>query len=221
MIKAIIFDMYETLVTQYSGQLYFGEEIARDLQIEENMFMPIWRNSKQARTIGEITFEEIIETIMLKHNLFSNEKVEQIVSRRHSFEKNAFLNINEDIMPMLKMLKNMGFKLGLITNCFSEEVIHIRQSDLFSLFDATCLSFLERCRKPEEDIYQLCVERLQVTPSECLYVGDGREELEKAEELGMRCFQALWYIGNHPENESRRWLEFEALYSPMDIFKYI
>lgn len=94
MIKAIIFDMYETLVTQYSGQLYFGEEIARDLQIEENMFMPIWRNSKQARTIVEITFEEIIETIMLKHNLFSNEKVEQIVSRRHSFEKNAFLNIN-------------------------------------------------------------------------------------------------------------------------------
>lgn len=111
MIKAIIFDMYETLVTQYSGQLYFGEEIARDLQIEEKLFMPIWRNSKQARTIGEITFEEIIETIMLKHNLFSNEKVEQIVRRRHSFEKNAFLNINEDIIPMLKMLKNMGFKL--------------------------------------------------------------------------------------------------------------
>ena len=220
-VKAIIFDMYETLATQYSGNLYFGEKIAQDLKIEEKLFMPIWRNSKQARTIGSITFEEIIETIMMTYDLFSNEKIEQIVGKRQSFEKEAFININEDVIPMLSMLKNKGFKLGLITNCFSEEVIPIQQSDLFNFFDATCLSFLEGCHKPDDKIYRLCIERLQVKPSECVYVGDGKEELEKAKELGMRCFQALWYIGNHPENESRRWIEFEALYSPMDIFEFL
>lgn len=221
MIKAVIFDMYETLVTQYSGELYFGEEIAKDLQIEEKIFMPIWRNSKKARTVGKITFEELIESVMRKHNLFSKEKLNLIMERRRTFEKTAFLNMNEDVMPMLKMLKNQGIKLGLITNCFSEEVVPIQQSYLFDLFDATCLSFLEGYQKPDNDVYRVCFERLQVSPSECLYIGDGKEELGKAEELGMKCFQALWYIGNHLENEARRYQEFDGLDSPMDILNYL
>lgn len=221
MIKAVIFDMYETLVTQYSGEIYFGEEIAKDLQIEEKIFMPIWRNSKKARTVGKITFEELIESVMREHNLFSKEKLNLIMERRRTFEKTAFLYMNEDVMPMLEMLKNQGIKLGLITNCFSEEVVPIQESCLFDLFDATCLSFLEGYQKPDDDVYRVCFERLQVSPSECLYIGDGKEELEKAEELGMKCFQALWYIGNHPENESRRHQSFEALDLPMDILNWL
>lgn len=221
MIKAVIFDMYETLVTQYSGELYFGEEIAKDLQIEEKIFMPIWRNSKKARTVGKLTFEELIESVLREHNLFSKEKLNLIMERRRTFEKNAFLHMNEDVIPMLEMLKNQGIKLGLITNCFSEEVGPIQQSHLFELFDITCLSFLVRCQKPDDRIYRMCFEHLQVLPSECLYIGDGKEELDKAEELGMKCFQALWYIGNHLENESRRYREFDGLDSPMDILNYL
>ena len=35
MIKAVIFDMYETLITQYSNPQYFGRHIAKDAGIEE------------------------------------------------------------------------------------------------------------------------------------------------------------------------------------------
>ena len=142
MVKAVIFDMYETLVTQYSGDLYFGEEIAKDLQIEERNFMPIWKGSQNDRSIGKITFEEVIENVMREYNLFSLEKFNFVVERRMNFEKEVFSHMNEEVIPMLRILKDKGIKLGLITNCFSEEVTTIQQSCLFELFDATCLSFL-------------------------------------------------------------------------------
>ena len=39
MIKAVIFDMYETLITQYNNPQYFGRHIAKDAGIEESVFM--------------------------------------------------------------------------------------------------------------------------------------------------------------------------------------
>lgn len=221
MVKAVIFDMYETLVTQYSGTLYFGEEIACDLGIEEDIFLPMWKKSKKARSIGEITFEEIIENSMRKYGVFSEEKLKMVVKKREHFELQAFSNVNEGIFPMLLALRAKGIKIGLISNCFSEEVYLIQQSALFELFDVTCLSFLEKCQKPDSKIYNLCLDRLQVSAWECLYVGDGKEELNKAKEMGMKSVQAMWYIGNHPDNESRRCQDFEMLETPLNIFEYL
>ncbi len=41
MIKAVIFDMYETLVTHFDSPLYFGVQIAQDLGIPENIFQEL------------------------------------------------------------------------------------------------------------------------------------------------------------------------------------
>ena len=51
-------------------------------------------------------------------------------------------------------LKKQGFKIGLISNCYFEEAKVIRDSALFSYFDAVCLSCELGIRKPEEAIYE-------------------------------------------------------------------
>lgn len=38
MLKAVIFDMYETLITLYESPLYFGTQMALDTGIEEEKF---------------------------------------------------------------------------------------------------------------------------------------------------------------------------------------
>lgn len=42
MIKAVIFDMYETLVTLFESLLYFGTQMAVDAGINEKAFQKIW-----------------------------------------------------------------------------------------------------------------------------------------------------------------------------------
>lgn len=55
MVKAVIFDMYETLITHFDSPLYFGTQMAIDAGIEEEKFQKIWRSTEEDRTIGNIT----------------------------------------------------------------------------------------------------------------------------------------------------------------------
>ena len=50
MIKAVIFDMFETLVTLFQGKTYFSEDIAEDLGIGMNDFRREWHVTEKDRT---------------------------------------------------------------------------------------------------------------------------------------------------------------------------
>ena len=52
MVKAVIFDMFETLVTHYNRPLYFWEQIAADIGISNEEFQTIWHPSEEKRTKG-------------------------------------------------------------------------------------------------------------------------------------------------------------------------
>ena len=41
MIKAVIFDMYETLITHYESPIYFGKEIAMDAGMPVEKFQKV------------------------------------------------------------------------------------------------------------------------------------------------------------------------------------
>ena len=70
MIKAVIFDMYETLITHYGSPVYFGGEMAKDAGISKEKFYIHWRDSSNdfQRTIGKLTLEDLI-TKILKENI--------------------------------------------------------------------------------------------------------------------------------------------------------
>ena len=192
--QAVIFDMYETLVTQLQSPLYYGTQIARDLGLAPEAFLPGWRSTEEERATGRKTFEEVMELLMRRHGIYTPENLDRVVGRRNAVQADCFLHLHPQILPMLQVLKEKGMKIGLITNCFSEEAKLIRESQLFSFFDAPCLSWEEGVRKPDPSIYRICLEKLGISPENCLYAGDGgSRELETARELGMQAVQVTWY----------------------------
>ncbi len=221
MIKAVIFDMFETLITHYESPLYFGEHMAEDMGIPEEKFREIWDPSGDDRTVGKISLEEIVRQILEANQLFSEELFSKVVDKRKSVKKDCFRHIHKEIVPMLEALKKEGIKLGLITNCFSEEVEVIRDSVLFPYFDVPLLSYEEGMQKPDKRIFINCVNRLEVQPEECLYVGDGGSlELETASELGMQPLQAVWYLKEGSRQRLRRKAGFIQAENPLDVLEY-
>jgi putative hydrolase of the HAD superfamily len=57
MIKAVIFDMYETLITLFNSRLYKGRQIAQEMGIDEKEFRKIWDPSEddQAEVPADVT----------------------------------------------------------------------------------------------------------------------------------------------------------------------
>ena len=53
MITAVIFDMFETLVTHFESPLYMGKQIADDIGITEQKFREIWNPTDIDRTLGK------------------------------------------------------------------------------------------------------------------------------------------------------------------------
>lgn len=220
MIKAIIFDMYETLITQYHCETYFSPDIASDMGISYDIFTDYWNGTDTDRSIGNITFEETILQFMKKYECYNKAIYDKIIARRYQHKMESYDLLHPHIIPMLHKLKQDNIKIGLISNCFSEEVVCMKNSNLYSYIDVPVLSYKEGTMKPDYRIYEICLNRLGYRADECIYIGDGgSNELYAAKELGIKAFQAGWYLKERMENYKLS--EFVCLEDPMDIINYI
>lgn len=221
MIRAVIFDMFETLITLYESPIYFGTQIAEDVGIPVEQFLSLWEPTEHDRCIGKLSFEDIMESILKHYNCYSGKLVEEIKQKRIDAKREAFCQLHPEIIPMLSKLKERGSLIGLISNTFSEEEIVIRESILFPYFDAVFLSSEQGICKPDEEIFCRCMKSLSVKPEECLYVGDGGSwELETAQKLGIKSVQAVWYLKDGTMQPVGRKKDFVQIENPIDILKY-
>ena len=221
MIKAVIFDMFETLITQFNSPVYFGAHMALDADIPESDFLKLWEPTGEARTTGSLTLEAALEEILRKTDSYSEALLNRLVEKRKAAKRECFRHLHPEILPMLEELKGSGVRVGLISNCFSEEVDVIRNSILHPYFDAEYLSFEQGLQKPDPEIFIRCMACLNVKAEECLYVGDGgSRELEAASVLGMKAIQAVWYLKDGTTQPTGRMAGYAHAESPLDIMKY-
>ena len=194
MVKAVIFDMFETLVTLFEGRTYFGEDLAADAGAEVTCFRREWHATEKDRSTGRYTIEEALELVLKRLGIYTEEKVKLAAAKRREALEDSFAAIPEDSVRLLQALKDRGIKIGLITNTFSDERDIIRESVLFPFFDAVLISYEQGICKPAPELFRKMTELLNAKPQECLYVGDGgSRELYAARESGMHAVQCTWF----------------------------
>ncbi len=218
MIRAVIFDMFETLITHFEAPVYMGKQIAEDIGIAEAKFREIWDRTDDARTLGHRTLEDVIEEVLRVNGCWSAALFERIITKRKQSKIECFRHLHPEILPMFRALKERNIRIGLITNCYFEERDVIRNSVLADCFDSVCMSCELGVKKPDEAIFTRCMRELAVKPQECLYVGDGgSRELETARSLGMHPLQAVWYLKDGVKQPVGRKADFPQAESPMDV----
>lgn len=75
-----------------------------------------------------------------------------------------------------------GLKTGLISNSWGTGIYDRAPLEIF---DAVVISGDVGLHKPEPEIYRMGAARLELDPSECVFVDDLRENVTGAEEVGM------------------------------------
>ena len=222
MIRAVIFDMFETLITHYNSPLYFGKQMAEDAGIPADHFLSLWHPTEDERSLGKLTFEEVIEMILRENHCYSESLLKIIVGKRIAAKEECFRHLHAEIIPMLSALKQKGLLVGLISNCFSEEAEVIRRSELFPYFDGVYLSYEQGIQKPDEEIFRRCMDGFSVKAEECIYVGDGGSyELETARNLGMNAVQAVWYLQEGTSQPAKRKDDFLQIEKPLEVVQLV
>ncbi|MCR5282710.1 MAG: HAD-IA family hydrolase [Lachnospiraceae bacterium] len=224
MIKAVIFDMFETLASLFEGRTYFSEDIAFDLGLPHDAFRAAWHLTEEDRTIGKCTIAEAAALTLKRLGTYSKESVSLIEQKRKENLSDTFQADLSESVAMLKKLKDHGLLTGLISNCYSDERDMIRESVLYPYIDVPVLSYECGICKPDARIFLDCTQKLGVLPSECLYVGDGGSgELPAAEALGMKPLQALYYhhLAFEPHIPCDVLPQYEHLYARAKLFDHL
>ncbi|MDD5190831.1 MAG: HAD-IA family hydrolase [Dehalococcoidales bacterium] len=187
--KAVIFDLFGTLVKIYSRQEYKDglAKMAAALDIPFSDFQRLWLETDHLRGTGKIsTLELIVKEICPRLGAAPrSEQVQAACQVRNNYVLFQLIP-REDALPTLKSLKSGGHKLGLLSNCSTEVPTLWGHTPFAGIFDAPVFSSAVGFRKPDPRIYEIALERLKVMARECLFVADGDGgELAAAQSMGM------------------------------------
>ena len=96
------------------------------------------------------------------------------------------------ILPLLRTLREMGYLLAVVSNKF-DAAVKALCADYFSPYIQTAIGDSPAAaRKPAPDTVFLAMDALQVTPAQCIYVGDSEVDLKTAENAGIPCISVSW-----------------------------
>ena len=187
--KAVIFDLYGTLVGNFSRRRYDNvqRQMAAVLGVPFSQFWQAVGETFDTRTLGGYrSFEaNIVEVCHRLDIAVERTHVEKAVALNYEFIRKSIVP-EPSVLETLDFIKRGGLDIGLITNC-SAEVQHLfPESRLAEYIKVAVFSCAERLKKPTPRIYESACERLEIQPEVCIYVGDGSsEELTAAKGLGM------------------------------------
>ena len=218
--QAVVFDLFETLITEWGHRKYVKSEMCKDLGVDRERFDRHWESLDEARYLGKVSFVEALRYVCDQCGVARDEAVLQRMLAMHVETKSAcFEHVDPEVYELLDALKAMGLRLAIISNCSPEEVIPMARSRLAPYFDEIILSCEAGLKKPDLGIYQEAARRLGADPCDCVFVGDGgSHELEGARKAGMTAIQAKWYTDQHPwKRESMP--GFLIAERPMDVLR--
>jgi putative hydrolase of the HAD superfamily len=202
MVRAVLFDLFETLITESRTRPAGVSSLGPELGCEREAFRAEWKARRPAVTVGRLPFRQALSDIATGLGSHAEDAVmRRVCDERIRIKAEAFEQIEHQILMMLGHLRGRGLRLGIVSNCFAEDVVAWPQCSLASCFDCSVFSFEVGLAKPDPEIYLEATRRLRVDVSDTWFIGDGmHEELSGSEQAGLRAFRALWFL--------RRWPHF-------------
>jgi putative hydrolase of the HAD superfamily len=195
MITAVLFDLFETLVTERHTTPSRAASLGERLGVDAQAFRNVWRTQRRKITCGELSFSDALFEIGARLGRRFDTHLVRRISDERRLEKAAVLErFDRAAVDALCELRRHKLRLAIVSNCFAEDVAGWSRCRASALFDATVFSFEVGAAKPDRLIYVEAIERLGVKCAEAMFVGDGGDdELAGAERAGLRAAQACWF----------------------------
>lgn len=173
-IKAIIFDCFGVLTTD--GWLPFKRKyFSGNRELEKQA-----TDLNKRTNAGLASYEDFVRDIADLASVSMEEAHKAIEG-----------NVTDDeLLDYIRRNLKPHYKLGMLSNAGADWLDRLFDPSQQALFDAFALSYETGVVKPEPRAFQIIAERLEVEPSECIFVDDQERYCTAAREQGM---QAIWY----------------------------
>lgn len=191
--KAIFFDMGDTLLHFHEGPTdeekdrlglekmasYLSGRYTRDVTFEalrDGFFVPWAKRCEQRKvTLEEYPVEDFLNAFLEPYGVrISLEEALQLMRIFHQ-EYGKYVTWEADLPQTLKILREAGFKLGVLSSCylFDEVMIdHFKTAGIHEYMDSYTFSYYLRIRKPRPEIFLEALRRAGVKADESVMIGN-------------------------------------------------
>jgi len=207
MIRAVLFDLYDTLV--YVDREAYVSKIATCAKLvgaSEEAFDRAWFGTSPESNLGRyLTIEERVNAVVRS---LGCDRSEDIVSTVADIERRFLsrdIHVFPDAFDALLALRGSGAKLGIVTNASPSVEYIFKATSLRQSVDAVVISSEIKHAKPSREIYEQALERLEVAANSACFVGDGNDrEIDGARAIGMLTILVRRKRPRHGVRESSR-----------------
>lgn len=184
--KAVIFDVWETLVPLPSEVKRNAFELtATALGTTPNALHDAWAATRHRRETEPLESYLVWLRTELSTD-WTDLAIQEAMQVRRNVHGAMFRSPAPGAVALLSRLRQMSVRTAAISNCTSDVRLMLEQSVLGPLLEEAVLSAEIGVMKPNTEIFHEAVHRLGVEPNDCLYVGDGSDdELAGATAAGM------------------------------------
>lgn len=132
---------------------------------------------------GKLTEDEATEIFKKKLPEHLHPQVEAIMK---TWPKNVIYF--PEMLDLMQDLYQKGYHLFALSNTGMRFANYLMSTDYGKYFEGEVFSAEEKLMKPDSKIYQVLLDRYNLTPSESLFIDDRPENTETAQKLGMHAF---------------------------------
>lgn len=182
MIKNIVFDLGNVLI-DFDSDRILGKYLSSPDEIalmKRELFGSLeWRETDR----GTMTLENAMHAVMKRLPEHLAELTEKI-KLKQEFEE-VEMPPNENMIPVVKRLKENGYKLYLLSNAGINFYNYRDKIPVLSLLDGEFISADWHLLKPEHEIYEKFLETFALNASECIFIDDVQANIDGAAECGI------------------------------------
>jgi putative hydrolase of the HAD superfamily len=201
MVEAVVFDLFETLVTESQVRPVRASTLGEALGLEREAFKAEWKVRRPSVVLGRLPFIDALTQISRALDGGVDWPAIREAREQRILEKAmAFADVDRQVADMVRTLREQGVRLAVVSNCFAEDVQAWSAWELAGEFQCVVFSWAAGLAKPDPRIYTTATRRLAVRPDASVFIGDGGDgELVGAKQAGLRAFRADWFVQRRPQ----------------------
>jgi putative hydrolase of the HAD superfamily len=197
-IRSIILD-FGGVISQPQKK-YHVDNMLKIINQDPSNFMEVYRRFRGDYDKGILSGEEYWLKIS---NHFGCELNKIEIKELINEDIKSWININDKMFSLIMEIRKRVYNLSIISNMPADLLDYmIKHLDWLSIFDECTFSCEIGINKPDTEIYFYCIDKIGVSPNDCLFVDDSLDNVDGAKKIGMNTIHFISF--EHFSEELKR-----------------
>ena len=136
--------------------------------------------------LGTLTREELVDEVLSLLGDCYQKKVEEVI-----WNWPTYIDIYREVFPLLVRLKEKDHRIFVLSNTSPVfyELLKDQLAPLEKILDGFILSCDIKAIKPDRKMFEEILRKYELSPDNCIFLDDVKENTNMAESLGIKAYQ--------------------------------